>query len=144
MKFVTSNRSASWYNDFLDPVEYILSSCIIRNCHILVPRVSLFNCQNWWIFFLFGIECSCFPGIIYITNIKHRISEYFVWYRIFTCQLRFYHLHKTMLAIVDTMISSRPWKLGHFYCCILFVLVYTCFQLIFVIGMKGENEVENK
>ena len=71
-------------------------------------------------------------------------SKYFVWYRIFICQLLFYQLRKTMLAIVDTMISSRPWKLGHFYCCILFALVYTCFQLIFVIGMKGENEVETQ
>ena len=66
------------------------------------------------------------------------------WYKIFIGQLRFHHLLKTMIAILDTIISSRPWKLGHFYCCILFALVYTCFQLIFVIGMKGENEVENQ
>ena len=71
-------------------------------------------------------------------------KKYFVWYKVFICQLHFHHLLKTMIAILDTMISSRPWKLGHFYCCILFALVFTCFQIIFVIGMKGENEVENQ
>ena len=50
------------------------------------------------------------------------------------------HLFPSMIVIIDSMASSRPWKVGHFYCCLVFMLIYMFFQVIYVVVFHGQND----
>ena len=39
------------------------------------------------------------------------------------------------------MVSARPWKIGHFFCSALLVLLYTVFQILYIVVFHGRNEV---
>jgi len=50
------------------------------------------------------------------------------------------HASQSLLAFVDTFISSRPWKMGHFYFVIVYGLVYFTFQIVYIMGFDGTNQ----
>ena len=46
-----------------------------------------------------------------------------------------------MTVVIDTAISSRPWKIGHFYCLLVFSAIYCIFQVVYVVIFQGKNHV---
>ena len=49
---------------------------------------------------------------------------------------------QSLLAIADVFISSRPFKWLHFYCPLIFAIVYASFQVVYVVGAEGLDEVK--
>jgi len=50
------------------------------------------------------------------------------------------HAFQSVIAFVDTIISSRPWKIGHFYFVIVYGLVYFIFQIVYIMGFDGTDK----
>ena len=49
---------------------------------------------------------------------------------------------QSLLAITDVLTSSRPFKWLHFYCPLIFAIVYASFQVVYVVGAEGLDEVK--
>ena len=49
---------------------------------------------------------------------------------------------QSLLAITDVLTSSRPFKWLHFYCPLIFAIVYASFQVVYVVGVEGLDEVK--
>ena len=49
------------------------------------------------------------------------------------------HAFQSVLAFVDTFISSRPWKIGHFYFVTVYGLLYFIFQILYIMGFDGTD-----
>ena len=50
-------------------------------------------------------------------------------------------LFQTIIALGDVIVSSRPWKIGHFYFLIIYSAVYILFQVVYIVCFDGINEV---
>ena len=50
-------------------------------------------------------------------------------------------LFQTVVALGDVIVSSRPWKIGHFYFLIIYSAVYIFFQVVYIVCFDGINEV---
>ena len=48
---------------------------------------------------------------------------------------------QTIFVIADTVVSSRPWRLGHCYCPLIYCAIYIIFQVIYLVGAGGVDEV---
>ena len=46
---------------------------------------------------------------------------------------------QTIIALVDTFVSSRPWRLWHCWCPILFGAAYLIFNILYVVVFDGTN-----
>ena len=49
---------------------------------------------------------------------------------------------QSLLAITDVLTSSRPLKWLHFYCPLIFAIVYASFHVVYVVGVEGLDEVK--
>ena len=56
-------------------------------------------------------------------------------------RILFAFLFQTIVALVDTIISSRPWKIGHFYFLMLYSFIYILFQVLYLVCFQGTDEV---
>ena len=50
------------------------------------------------------------------------------------------HVFQSIVALVDTFISARPWKIGHFYFVTIYGIIYLIFQILYVIAFDGTDE----
>ena len=44
-----------------------------------------------------------------------------------------------MFAILDTFVSSRPWRLAHAWCPLLFGCIYVIFNVLYVVTFEGTD-----
>ena len=54
------------------------------------------------------------------------------------------HAVQPIVAISDTLVSARPWKVGHAYLAPLFVILYVLFQILYVYYAGAGNEFGQK
>ena len=47
------------------------------------------------------------------------------------------HLLQTIVALMDTFVSSRPWRLWHAWCPMLCGLIYMFFNVIYILAFDG-------
>ena len=46
---------------------------------------------------------------------------------------------QAIFAILDTIVSSRPWKIGHFWMLMLLGVIYCSFNYVYVVVFNGTN-----
>jgi len=50
------------------------------------------------------------------------------------------HAIQSLIAFIDIIVSSRPWRPLHFYCPLTFAIIYAIFQVIYVVVVGGLDE----
>ena len=107
---------------------------------LIIPRYKVFHMglRISWI-----LSSIAYPVALFIT-----LLYWIVLHKPLRNPLRIYsnmnlHAIQTIVAISDTLISSRPWKVGHFYCVFLYSILYLLFQILYIVGFKGQDEYGN-
>ena len=50
---------------------------------------------------------------------------------------------QSIIAFTDIIVSARPWRVQHFYVPLIYGIVYGLFQVIYIVGIGGKDEVIN-
>jgi len=128
-----------WFDSILVLLRYIKENKQLN--HVNGSKITLIE-KDLHI----GIKISwLFSTISYPSALITSIIYYAFLYASYDTKLLTYndlntHAFQSVLALFDTFISSRPWKIGHFYFVTIYAIIYFIFQILYIMGVDGTNE----
>ena len=128
-----------WFDSTLVFLRYMKEKKQLK--HIIGSKITSIEKD-----FHIGVRISwLFSTISYSSALATTIINYALLARSYDTGLFIYndlnaHAFQSVLAFVDTIISSRPWKIGHFYFVIVYGLLYFIFQILYIMAFDGTDE----
>lgn len=101
--------------------------------YILHISMALTATAYPWVFCITLIYCTYWPSTATVDNSKSFDGSWDSYHSIIE------HLLATVIALMDTFISSRPWNLRQAWCPIFMGLIYTCFNATYILAFEGTD-----
>jgi len=126
----------------LDAILVLVRYSIERSQVYMKKRQPFYENSHFLLKTSIGLTATAYPTALFVTLV--------FWSFLFNYNETFHfnlgswinltvHLFQTLIALIDTFVSSRPWRLWHIWCPMVFGLVYGIFNIIYIVAFDGTD-----
>lgn len=123
----------------LDAILVLIRHKVQSKMKTYEKRYEVNNC-NWSLKISMFLTAISYPWILSVTIVYYAALFKWTWSGTWDSYLDLHvHLIITVISLLDTCVSSRPWSLWHAWCVALCGILYVLFNAIYILAFDGTN-----